>query len=140
MHIDPAMLALVSALAALVSAIGALAAASISIWIARRQIREARINALRDDLCEVFEIATDLQMLRPGTLSGDEEFKYFANRRSRVQYLNHRIRLRLHNPADERSQALLNLLEQLFDRSSSTELSGLLRSAESRTRELLRRF
>jgi hypothetical protein len=141
MHIDPVTLALVSALAALVSAIGALAAASVSIWIARRQIREARINALRDDLCEVFAISTRESVSRSRTLSAEEEFKYKLERRSRAQFLLHRIRLRLDDPEDERSEALLKAINQLFEENSSLiDLDAMLRRAESKSREILRRF
>jgi hypothetical protein len=76
--------ALISAMAAVASAITALTATlvtpMVSFWIARRQIRatlvsanrQAWINALRDDLSELFETLTALFLLRPGFHSDEQ--------------------------------------------------------------------
>ena len=106
-----------SALASLLSVITALAAVVVSPWfsnrIARRQVGEARINALRDDLCEMFAISTELASVRFGTL-GEDGFKFRLDRRSRARCLNHRIRLRLSDPEGELSKVLIELITQLF--------------------------
>ena len=94
--------------------------------------RSAYFNALRDDLCEVFAIATELQIF-----SGEEKFKYREEKRSRAPFLIHRIRLRLDNPDEERSKGFLELIRQLFE-VSHTELEGVLADAESKARSILK--
>jgi hypothetical protein len=118
--------ATVSAIAAGASAFVAITAIIISplvsVRIASRQIRatvvstnrQAWINALRDDLSELFELLTWSFLLRPGTHSGDEGFRYVAERRSRIRLLINRIRLRL-NPSEGPSTILLNLINNMHD-------------------------
>lgn len=123
--LDPtAQIALLAARAAILSAIAAVAALVISpfitFWTTRAQIRanlvsanrQAWINALRDDLSELFELVTWLFLLRPGTHSGEEGYKYVAERRSRIRLLKNRVRLRL-NPNEATSTALLASIEKL---------------------------
>jgi hypothetical protein len=123
--LDPtAQIALLAARAAILSALAAVAALIISplitFWTTRSQIRanlvsanrQAWINALRDDLSELFELVTWLFLLRPGTHSGEEGYKYVAERRSRIRLLKNRVRLRL-NPTEDTSAALLSSIEKL---------------------------
>ncbi|HEY4940003.1 MAG TPA: hypothetical protein VII56_01140 [Rhizomicrobium sp.] len=119
-----AQVALVAAVAAIVSALAAVAATIISpvisFWTARAQIRaslisanrQAWINALRDDLAELFELLTWLFLLRPGTHSGEDGYRYVAERRSRIRLLKNRVRLRL-NATEPASEALLSTIETL---------------------------
>src|SRR3954468_2624886 len=94
-----------SAIAALAAAVTALAAVIISpvitYFISRKQIRatlvsanrQAWINALRDELAELFELLKWEHLLRPGTLSGEEGYRYGAEKRSRIQFLLLKIKL-----------------------------------------------
>jgi len=119
-----AQVALVAAWGAIVSALAAVAAAIssplISFLTARAQIRaslisanrQAWINALRDDLSELFELLTWLFLLRPGTHSGEEGYRYVAERRSRIRLLKNRVRLRL-NPTEEANKELLSTIDAL---------------------------
>ena len=113
-----------AALAAIASAMTAMAAVIISPLITystvRKQIRanlvsgnrQAWINALRDELAEAFELLTWQFLLRPGTHSGEEGYKYVSERRARIRLLIYRIRLRL-NAQEQESHALLDLLGKL---------------------------
>ncbi len=122
-----------SAFAASISALVALVAAAttpfVSFAVAKRQIRaavistnrQAWINALRDDLAEMFELAIAHFYLRGGTLSGEEEFKYRYELRTRLRRLENRIRLRL-NPDELPNRELLLLLKKV--RSLSEDLNS----------------
>jgi hypothetical protein len=113
-----------AALAASISALVALTATAItpfvSIAIAKKQIRanvvstnrQAWINALRDDLAELFELAIAHFYLREGTLTGEEGFKYGYEQRTRLRRLQNRIRMRL-NPDESLSKELLVLIENV---------------------------
>jgi hypothetical protein len=113
----------------------------VSIYVARRQIRatlvsanrQAWINALRDDLSEVFEILTDV---RPARLSEEEKIKY-ADKLSRARLLITRIRLRL-NPQEEPSKALDALIVHLFEISLPMEFNDELGRAISKSQEILK--
>jgi hypothetical protein len=74
--------------------------------------RQAWIDKLRDELSELFELLTWQYFQRPGTLSGEEGYKYEAEKRSRIRLLKNKIRLRL-NPLEADSQALLDLITRL---------------------------
>jgi hypothetical protein len=126
------------ALAALVSAIAAVAAARASTRNARMQIGEARIDALRDDLSEIFAIASGFYMLRTGTLSAANEIKYRQEKHSRAWFLNHRVRLQLDSLESDRSKALIEALTNLFrEPYEAVEFDEWLRRAESIGREIL---
>jgi hypothetical protein len=112
---------MLAAFAASISALVALVVATttpfVSFAIARKQIRatvvstnrQAWINALRDDLSEMLELAMAHFYLRDGTLSGEEGFKYGYEQRTRLRRLQSRIRLRL-NASEVPNQELLSLL------------------------------
>ena len=99
---------------ALISALTALAATVVgplvSFYTTRLQIRatlvsanrQAWINALRDDLSELFAILTQ------GFALGTQE----TERRTRVALLTSRIQLRL-NPVEKPSKTLLDLIQKL---------------------------
>jgi hypothetical protein len=126
------------ALAALVSAIAAVVAARASTRNARIQLGEAWLNALRDDLSEIFAIASGFDMLRPGTLSAEEEFKYRQDKRSRLWFLNHRVRLRLDNLEADRSKALIAAMTHLFfEGHKDLEFEQALLRAETIAQEIL---
>jgi hypothetical protein len=74
--------------------------------------RQAWIDKLRDELAELFELLTWRFLQRPGTYSGEESHKYEAEKRSRIRFLKHKIRLRL-NPLETDSRSLLDLLTRL---------------------------
>jgi hypothetical protein len=118
---SPAILAAFAAsMSALVALVVALTTPFVSFAIAKRQIRatvvstnrQAWINALRDDLLEVLELAIAHFYLREGTLSGEEGFKYGYEQRTRIRRLENRIRLRL-NPDEVQNQQLLSLLRNV---------------------------
>ena len=98
---------------------------------ARKQIRanlvsanrQAWINALRDELAELFELLTWRFHLRPGTYSGEDGYRYAAEKRSRSRLLKNKIGLRL-NPNESDAQVLLEHLEKLqsFDEATFDEL------------------
>jgi hypothetical protein len=126
------------ALAALVSAIAAVVAARASTRNARMQLGESWLDALRDDLSEIFAIASGFDMLRPGTLSAEEEFKNRQEKRSRLWFLNHRVRLRLDNLEADRSKALIAAMTHLFFEShKDLEFDQAVRRAETIAREIL---
>jgi len=115
-----ALAALAASVSALVSLIVALTSPFVAFAIAKKQIRasvvstnrQAGINGLRDDLAEMLELAVAHFYLRAGSLSGEEDFKYSYEQRTRLWRLQYRIRLRLN--ADELPhQELLSLLEEV---------------------------
>lgn len=115
---SPAVLAALSAtISAFVALVTAITAPFLSIYIAKKQIRatvisnnrQAWINALRDDIAEMLELASAHFYLRNGTLPPEEEFKYGYEQRSRLCRLHNRIRLRL-NANETPNQELLLLL------------------------------
>ena len=126
-----ANLAAFSAITALAAAVTALAAVIITPVIThfttRKQIRatlisanrQAWINTLRDELAELFELSMWKLLHRPGTLDGDEGYKYGAEKRSRIRLLINKIRLRL-NPQEPDSQAFLEYLSKLQTADEST--------------------
>jgi len=111
----------------LISALTALAAVLAGPFVARLQISEAQINALQDDLSEVFAILTPIP---PATLWDEIN----AEKRSRVLLLMNRIRLRL--PEDEASEELLRVIRQLLE-ISLMEREQALKRAFSKSHEIL---
>jgi hypothetical protein len=112
----------------LISALTALAAVFVgpfvSLRIARRQSSEAQINALQDNLSEVFTILTPVP---PDEIN--------AENLSRAKLLMNRIRLRL--PEDESSEELLRVIRQLLEISSVMEREQALKRAFSKSHEIL---
>ena len=148
-----------SALAAVLSTIVALTATIltpfVSFWITRQQIRatlvsanrQAWINALRDDLSELFE---DLEWLfglsydlRRGSTVGERSYKYLEERRSRIRLLINRIRLRI-NQGEESSATLLSLIWKLHSLAlqprddEGEEFNDTMESAISKSQEILK--
>ncbi len=123
-HDPNQQIALLAARGAILSALAAVAATVIAPLVAyyttRTQIRanlvsanrQAWINALRDDLSELFELFTFLFLLRPGTFNGEDGLKFIMEKRSKIRLLIIRIRLRL-NPTEKLSKALLDAITQL---------------------------
>lgn len=115
-----ALSAFAASISALVALVVAMATPFVSFAISKRQIRatvvstnrQAWINALRDDISEMLELAVAHFYLRDGTLSGDEGFKYGYEQRMRLRLLENRIRLRL-NAKESPNQQLLLLLGEL---------------------------
>lgn len=111
-----------SALAAFCSACFALLGVFAMLFVSHRQIkaqlvsanRQAWINALRDDLAELFEILEWQHLLRPGTYNGQDGYKHVDDRRSRIRFLSHRIRLRL-NPREADHIILLGNIARLAE-------------------------
>jgi hypothetical protein len=148
-----------SALAAVVSAIVALTATIltplVSFWITRQQIRatlvsanrQAWINALRDDLSELFEHLEWLFALtydsRRGSTVGEERYKYREERRSRIRLLINRIRLRI-NQGEKPSATLLSLIWKLHSLAlqpgddEGEEFNDTMESAVSKSQEILK--
>jgi hypothetical protein len=60
MELSQNLAALTSVASAIASGAAAIAAWTVSTRVARRQIGEARINALRDDLSEIFAVFVEL--------------------------------------------------------------------------------
>lgn len=134
----------VSAVAAAASAMAAVTALFITplvaIFVAQKQIRasvisnnrQTWINALRDDLSELFEILQWQALLRPGTFSGSEGYKHVDSKRSRVRFLTNRIKLRL-NPDEQDHQILLGKIEALAEEPADfdVQLSGAIRHAQT---------
>src|SRR6202035_6015951 len=115
---NPAVLA---AIAATMTAMAAVIISPLVTYLtARKQIRatlvsanrQSWIDALRVELSELFELLTWQYLQRPGTLSGEEGYKYEAEKRSRIRLIINRIRLRL-NPQEDDSRALLEHLNTL---------------------------
>jgi hypothetical protein len=129
---NPAAFTAIAVLASSMTALAAVIITPILTYLnARKQIRanlvsanrQAWIDALRDELAELFELLTWQFHLRPGTYSGEEGFRYEAEKRSRIRLLTNKIRLRL-NPNESDAQVLLGYLDklQLFDESIFHEL------------------
>lgn len=138
----------VAAIAAVVSALAALIIAPLAAYItARKQIRaslisanrQAWINALRDELAELFELLTWQFLQRPGTYSGEEGHKYEAEKRSRVRLLKNKIRLRL-NPNESDNQILIELLGKLeiSARDKDSDFEELMENAVSKGQSILK--
>jgi hypothetical protein len=128
-------IALLAARAAILSAVAAIAATvlapAIAYYTSRTQIRanlvsanrQAWINALRDDLAELFELFTFLFLLRAGTFGGDQGVRLMMDKRSKIRLLTNRIRLRL-NPKEEPSKLLLEAIDSLARVPHGTAVSG----------------
>lgn len=110
-----------TATAAILTALAAVIIAPlVTYFTTRRQIRatvvsvnrQAWIDKLRDELAELFELLTWRLLQRPGTLSGEEGYRYEAEKRSRIRLFVNKVRLRL-NPLESDSQKLLDLLMKL---------------------------
>jgi hypothetical protein len=148
---NPAVLA---AIASTLSAITAIAAVIISpaitYFTVRKQIRanlvsanrQSWIDKLRDELSELFELLTWQYLQRPGTLSGEEGYRYEAEKRSRIRLLINRIRLRL-NPQEGDSRTLVKNLQALqrfaaAGASSSTDFDGEMEAAVGKAQDILK--
>jgi hypothetical protein len=105
--------------------------------------RQAWIDRLRDELAELFELLTWQYLQRPGTYSGEEGYRYEAEKRSRIRLLTNKIRLRL-NPLEIDSQALLDLLNKLWDsaaqgsRGEDSEFESLMEKAVAKRQSILK--
>jgi hypothetical protein len=118
---NPAAFAAITSLASVLTALAAVSISPILTYVnARTQIRanlvsanrQAWINGLREELAELFELLTWQFRLRPGTYSGEEGYRYEAEKRSRIRLLTNKVRLRL-NPNESDAQLLLEYLEKL---------------------------
>jgi hypothetical protein len=142
----------VTALAAILAALAAIIVAPVvSFFTTRLQIRanvvsvnrQAWIDRLRDELAELFELLTWQLLQRPGTLSGEEGYKYEAEKRSRIRLLMNKVRLRL-NPLETDSQALLELLNNLRDaaargsRGEDSKFDDLMEKAVAKAQTILK--
>ena len=92
----------ITAIAAILTALAAVIVAPVvSFFTTRRQIRanvvsvnrQAWIDKLRDELAELFELLPWQLLQRLGTLSGEEGYKYEAEKRSRIRLLMNKVRL-----------------------------------------------
>ena len=136
------MIALIAAMAAVASVI---IGPFISLLVARRQIRaslvsgnrQAWINALRDDLSELFGLIQWLYLLRPGTYSGADGYKFVDEKRSRIRELKVRIRLRL-NPSEPDNIVLLQNIERV-DGASPDEFNERMAVAVDLSQSILKR-
>jgi hypothetical protein len=138
MELSQNLAALTSVASAIASGAAAIAAWTVSTRVARRQIGEARINALRDDLSEIFAVFVELHTPSPETLSSEEEIRFRLEKGSRARFLNQRIRLRLSDPDEPSSRELLELITQLADPSRDMELETLLPRGHLKAREVLK--
>jgi hypothetical protein len=118
---NPAAFAAITSLASVLTALAAVSISPILTYVnARTQIRanlvsanrQAWINGLREELAELFELLTWQFRLRPGTYSGEEGYRYEAEKRSKIRLLTNKVRLRL-NPNESDAQLLLEYLEKL---------------------------
>jgi hypothetical protein len=147
-----ALSALAASLSALVALLaGGVIAPFVSFAIAKRQIRasvvstnrQAWINALRDDLAEMLELAFAHFYLREGTLSGEEGLRYNYEQRTRLRLLENRIRLRL-NPNETPNQELLSFLRQVRrlsvarDPAAESDFEQAMERAIVKAQEILR--
>jgi hypothetical protein len=138
------LLALISAITALTVAV---VTPVVSFLITGRQIRativsanrQVWINALRDDLSELFEILTRQFALKSETDTEEE-----TKTKSRVVFLIYRIELRL-NPFEKSSQTLRDLVHQLqgltypsISADSIETFQALMASAVSTSQEILK--
>jgi hypothetical protein len=94
------------------------------------------INALRDELAELFELLEWEHLLRPGTLSGEGGYRYGAEKRSRIRFLINKIKLRL-NPQERDSQTLLEYLSKLQSADESN-FYELMERAVAKGQEILK--
>src|SRR5262245_43863017 len=142
---NPAAFVAIAALASAMTALAAVIVTPILTYLnVHKQIRanlvsanrQAWINALRDELAELFELLTWQFHLRPGTYSGDDGYRYEAEKRSRIRLLINRIRLRL-NPNESDAQALLGLLEKLQSLDESS-FDGSMEKAVSKGQDILK--
>ena len=95
--------------------------------------RQAWIDKLRDEVAELLELLTWQSLQRPGTLSGEEGYKYEAEKRSRIRFIMNKVRLRL-NPLEADSQAFVELLNQLWQAAKAGS-----RGEESNFEELMQK-
>jgi hypothetical protein len=142
---NPAAFAAIAALASAATALAAVIITPILSYLnARKQIRanlvsanrQAWINALRDELSELFELLTWRFHLRPGTYSGEEGFRYEAEKRSRIRLLTNKVRLRL-NPNESDAQVLLGHLATLQS-SEESDFNELMEKAVSKSQDILK--
>jgi hypothetical protein len=138
MELSQNLAALTSVASAIASGASAIAAWTVSTRVARRQVGEVRINALRDDLSEMFAVAVELHEHSPGTLSSEEEIRFRREKWSRARFLNDRIRLRLSDPDEPSSRELLELMRQSAGPSRDMELETLLARGHAKAREVLK--
>jgi hypothetical protein len=104
--------------------------------------RQAWINALRDELAELFELLTWQYLQRPGTFTGEEGYRYEAEKRGRIRQLIIKIRLRL-NPRETDSQALLDQLGALQSAAGrvqhgETDFDDMLEAAVAMAQRILK--
>ena len=112
--------AFAASLSAFVALVATLTSPLVSFAVAKMQIRanvistnrQAWINALRDDLAEMIEIATGHFYLRDGSLSGEDGFKYSYEQKVRMIRIYNRIRLRL-NANEVKNQELISIVDKL---------------------------
>lgn len=142
---NPAAFAAITSLASMLTALAAVTITPILTYMnARKQIRaslvsanrQAWINGLREELAELFELLAWQSRLRPGTFSGDEGFRYVAEKRSRIRMLTNKVRLRL-NPSEPDAQLLLEYLEKL-QVCDDAIFEELMESAVSKGQEILK--
>jgi len=140
----PAAFSAIAALAAAVTALAAVIITPIITYIiSRNQVRatlvsanQVWINALRDELAELFELLEWQHFLRPGTLNGEEGYRYWAEKRSRIRFLINKIKLRL-NPKEPDRQILLEYLSKLQSADESN-FYELMESAVAKGQEILK--
>jgi hypothetical protein len=141
-----ALIAAIAAVAGVIIALMTIVISSfVSVLVARRQIRaslvssnrQGWINALRDDLAELFEVMDWLHLLRPGTYSGADGYRFVDERRSRIRLLNYRIRLRL-NTAEQDNIALLHNIE-LLEGSSLDDFTAQMDATVKLSQSVLKR-
>jgi hypothetical protein len=142
---NPAAFAAITSLASVLTALAAVSISPLLTYInARNQIRanlvsanrQAWINGLREELAELFELLTWQFRLRPGTYSGEEGYRYEAEKRSRIRLLTNKVRLRL-NPNESDAQLLLEYLEKLQSCDESI-FEELMENTVSKGQEILK--
>lgn len=142
---NPAAFAAITSLASALTALAAVIITPVLTYFnTRKQIRanlvsanrQAWINALREELAELFELLTWQYHLRPGTYSGEEGYRYEAEKRSRIRLLTNKMRLRL-NPNEPDAQELLKDLERLQSFDEST-FEDLMEKAVSKSQDILK--
>lgn len=142
---NPAAFAAITSLASVLTALAAVSVSPLLTYInARNQIRanlvsanrQAWINGLREELAELFELLMWQFRLRPGTYSGEEGYRYEAEKRSRIRLLTNKVRLRL-NPNESDAQLLLEYLEKLQSCDESI-FEELMENTVSKGQEILK--
>jgi hypothetical protein len=142
---NPGAFAAITSLASVLTALAAVSISPILTYVnARNQIRanlvsanrQAWINGLREELAELFELLTWQFRLRPGTYSGEEGYRYEAEKRSRIRLLTNKVRLRL-NPNESDAQLLLEYLEKLQSCDESI-FEELMENTVSKGQEILK--